>query len=92
MMDCQDLAKPGDQFPWYLQVCTWCWKRAMVYARRFGPEPEGYNTTVCVICQKQRRGQARPHWWVSKVEDLPKEGEPLADWEARKKANPGVFT
>lgn len=85
----ESLAAPGDQFQWFIQWCTGCHKRAMIYSGRFA---EAYKTTCCIVCQKRRRGQPRPPWWVSTAEDLPKEGEPLADWEARKRANPGVFT
>jgi hypothetical protein len=61
----------------------------MVYAGVFGVE---YKTTACIVCQKRRRGQLRPRWYVERVEDLPKIGEEISDWEQRKRGNPGVFT
>lgn len=84
----RDVSAPGDQFKWYVQVCThWC-GRYMVYPGRIA---EVYWTTVCIVCQKRRRGQTRPHWYIGTAADLPKIGENVGDWEARKKADPGVF-
>jgi hypothetical protein len=84
----RELAAPGDTFEWYAQTCTGCHSRTMIYAGRFGAE---YETTLCVVCQKRRRGQPRPYWYVQTAADLPGLGEPLSEWEARKKADPGVF-
>lgn len=84
----RSLAEPGDAFQWYAQTCTGCHRRTMIYAGRFA---DVYMTTLCIVCQKRRRGQPRPHWYIQTVADLPKVGEPISDWEARKKADPGVF-
>jgi hypothetical protein len=85
----RDVSAPDDQFKWYIQVCThWC-GRYMVYAGVFA---EAYKTTVCIVCQKRRRGQTRPSWYIGTAADLPKIGEKISDWEERKKADPGVFT
>ena len=90
-MRSKSLKEPGDQFEWSLQVCTFGCNRAMVYAGKFGVGPDDYNTSICIICQKRRRGRQRPHWYINNSNDLPQIGERLADWEARKRANPGVF-
>lgn len=85
----RELSAPGDEFDWYAQLCTMCHSRHMVYPERFG---KVYMTTICIVCQKRRRGQPRPHWYVETAADVPRVGEPLGEWEARKKADPGVFT
>jgi hypothetical protein len=85
----RSLRAPGDQFAWYAQMCTMCHSRTMVYPGVFG---DVYWTTACVVCQKKLRGQPRPFWYVQTEADLPRVGETTHDWEARKRANPGVFS
>lgn len=87
-MQSHSLAEPGDHFGWYLQVCTfWC-GRATIYPGPFGI---AYGTTLCIVCQKRRRGAPRPYWYIETAADLPRIGETAAEWEARKKAAPGTF-
>ena len=84
----RDLSAPGDQFAWYAQACTGCHVRTMIYPGVFG---KVYMTSICIVCQKRRRGTTRPFWYIQTAADLPQDGETLSGWQKRKQDNPGVF-